>query len=91
MAEYGRVGQASDYMRDEVRTAVPSSHPTRRVQKKLVKTTVYDFGDGPYNVADFKDFYEQIKDLPEGAKIKINHGDSQMDGEFLTITVTEGA
>jgi hypothetical protein len=85
MAEYGRIGSASDYMRQERVVQAKAS----RVQKKVSKTTVFDFGKGPYTVEDILDFAKQIVELPPGAKLGIQHGDSQLDGEWLKITVIE--
>ena len=60
---------------------------TSRVQKKVTKTTEFDFGRGPYTVEDFKEFYESIKDMPGAAIVTVVYHDDQRDGRFLKLTV----
>jgi hypothetical protein len=77
-----------DFMNDQVAKA--AAEPVRRVQKKVIKTYTFDFGAGPYTVEDFQEWAKELVDIPPGAKVHINAGDSQRDGSWLKITVQEG-
>ena len=67
-----------------------SADKTARFQKKTSRTTIFDFGAGPYTVEQFTEWLEELKDYPPGAQLHFNAGDSQRDGAWLKITVQEG-
>lgn len=98
MAEYGRVGSASDYMQEErlraaeiqpkrldVETSIGMQTSILKVKES--KVTTIDFGFSPFKVEQFRELARLLADFPPGARVEVEYGEYH-DEESLQIKVT---
>lgn len=88
MADYsGAYGFVDSY--DPRDGTVKAAEKASILQTRVTRTVEIDFGRGPYTIEHLREFVRQTEDLPPDAKFRVNSGDSQLDGSWLTITVTQ--
>lgn len=85
MAEYGRIGLASDYVPEPP----PKSEAISRIKTQIIRSTRVDLGDSPHTLAQLRELVEATQELPGTAKITVTQGTDQREGaSWLTIIIS---